>query len=127
MTLREHIHNGASRPMEPGVCDCSLWVADWVLTRTGVDPMLSFRGTYRTEAGALATAMRNGGVAVAANNAFSDMGLKRTKAPKSGDVGLIYTTEGLLPAICTDDGWAIKAADGVWIVETKPATAWEVC
>jgi hypothetical protein len=47
-------------PFEWGVNDCCLFVADMTIAITGVDPAATFRGTYKTELGAMKALKKQG-------------------------------------------------------------------
>lgn len=96
---------------EWGERDCMLSVGDHVASVGGVDITPEYRGTYATEAAALARVAADGG-AVAI---FTRFGLPdRLGAPARGDIGLIDTGDGDgIGALCTGDAVALRLERGV--------------
>lgn len=118
-TLGGYIQRTIDTPWEWGVCDCTMWVADWVLSQAGIDPAAALRGTYATEEEAMALTA-SGLVAVVDAQAALD----RTDAPRPGDVGVITVSGNEVAAILSDNGWAFRQFDGIGVIRTDPAAAW---
>lgn len=119
MTLGDYIQQTSRLPWSWGAVDCTLWVADWVLLRTGVDPAAALRGTYGTEAEA--DALIAGGLVTVVD---AQGALTRTDAPQAGDVGVIAVMGREVAAIHAGDGWAFRHPEGVGIVRAEPLAAW---
>lgn len=97
-----------STPFEWGQRDCMLSIGDYIASRGGQDVATGFRGTYDTEAGALAHVASCGGCV-----GLVDMtGLPHTDAPKRGDALVIFTGETEVGALCTGDGAAMRLERG---------------
>lgn len=113
--LRAHIRAGDTVPFEIGRTDCSLWVADWVRQRTGVDLAKNWRGMYRTRPEYLRLLVANGSLVRVADRALLQIGAKRIPAPtaKPGDVGIIATEDGPALAIRAEADWVAKTGDRV--------------
>lgn len=62
LVFRQRLAKTARREFEWGVCDCCLWAADLVKAAHGIDFSEPFRGTYRSERGALRIIRRYGGM-----------------------------------------------------------------
>jgi hypothetical protein len=93
------------RPWEWGKADCCTSACDVFLRLHGVDPMLTFRGTYTTKTGAMRLIARLGG--------FQEM--VRTMAAK---VGLVES-DPLPGAIgASGDSLVICARPCVWLGKT---------
>lgn len=118
-TLGGYIQRTIDTPWEWGVCDCTMWVADWVLSQSGIDPAAALRGSYATEDEAMALTA-GGLVAVVDAQAVLD----RTDAPRPGDVGVITVSGREVAAILTENGWAFRQIDGVGVIHTEPSAAW---
>lgn len=118
-TLGGYIQRTIGTPWEWGVCDCTIWVADWVLSQTGIDPAAALRGSYATEAEADALVAGDLAGVVDAQGV-----LTRTDAPRLGDVGVILVGGREVAAICTDDGWAFRQPEGVGTIRAAPLAAW---
>ncbi|MEC4091850.1 DUF6950 family protein [Pseudoalteromonas rubra] len=52
LDLQEYLDLCATREFTWGEFDCCLFVANWILRRTGVDLARDFKGHYKTELGA---------------------------------------------------------------------------
>lgn len=113
-----------STPFIWGSADCLLSIGDHIARCGGVDVSSRFRGTYDTEAGALAHVERHGGVA-----ALIDLtGLTQTACPVRGDVVALLTSEGAVGALCTGEGIAARLERGVIEIErrfVRFSHAWE--
>lgn len=118
-SLGGYIQRTIDTPWEWGVCDCTMWVADWVLSQTGIDPAAALRGTYATEAEAEALVAGDLAGVVDAQGV-----LTRTDAPRPGDVGVITVSGREVAAILTENGWAFRQFDGIGVIRTDPAAAW---
>jgi len=106
---------GAETPFEFGRCDCTLWVADWVKKRCGVDPAAPWRGRYRTRLGwrRLIRGRTLPEVARAALCATPAREIAPSEA-QPGDIGVIETAEGPALAIRGQLGWLAKTGPGIW-------------
>jgi hypothetical protein len=60
--LRTYLDGWRARPWEWGVSDCCTFVADRVLSTSGLDIMREYRGAYDDEAGALDMLAFGGGL-----------------------------------------------------------------
>lgn len=110
--------------------DCCMWLADWVLAKTGVDPGARLRGRYRTATGCLRVLRQEGGVLALVSRCAVAAGLPRTDEPRAGDIGVVrlLTASGLqsVGAICTGPRWAALALDGLVSQPASPVAAWRV-
>lgn len=115
---------GASTPFAFGQCDCTLWVADWVRSRLGVDPAAPWRGRYRTRIG-WHRLIRGQSLAEVAGRALRAAGARQIDvlAAVPGDVGMIETHDGLAMAIRGQLGWLAKTGPGIWRCPTA-TIAW---
>jgi hypothetical protein len=98
-----------------GVNDCCMWAADVVLAVTGVDPAADLRGSYATEAQALAVIEQAGGLrALAAARLGPEVPVL---AAQTGDVGLVEQPSGVLAlAACLGGSWQAVGPEGLWAV-----------
>ena len=127
MLLAEFLERVASAPFIDGEADCALTVADWVVTVRGCpDPADGLRGKYRSADDRDALLKAQGGLKAVMSSAAGRAGLKLTRKPKRGDVGLVAMSGQILAAICLGDRWAVKG-DGL-VVETprRVLRAWSV-
>ena len=116
-----------------GECDCTLAVASWIERLHGIDPAKLFRGTYHTAEEARALVKRKGGFMPWIGMLLDRMGLERTQAPETGDVGIIIAPQafratmpvvGAIMAIRRDHLWIAKAAHGIVGQPFEAIVAW---
>lgn len=130
--LTAHLHDARRTAFAwgEGARDCSLFVATWVEAVRGVDPAADWRGHYRTELGALRKVTAGGGLVAVFASALQPLGLARTDAPVTGDVGVILapTVRGLRPtgAILAGRRWVTRGKTGIVALEAEPLAAWRV-
>lgn len=112
-----HCRVGASSMFAWGGMDCTTWVADWVLARTGGDAMAAWRGRYRTAIGH-ARLLRHEprGLISAASRGLASVGAKPIDPAdaRPGDVGIIETTKGPAMALRGQLAWLAKTGDGLF-------------
>lgn len=111
-----------AQPWAWGVQDCTLWVADWCKLRWRVDPALSFRDRYDSEAGAQSLIDRAGSLIglVSPHMAF----LVQKNEADEGDVGVIEVLGRQTAAIRVGDKWAFRSPAGVGFVDAAPLIVW---
>lgn len=126
MTLAEHLALGARTPFAWGVCDCSLWVADWIAARRGIDPAAHLRGRYATARGARRAVHRAGGMEAMMRDALASAGLSETADPRPGDVALVQGHAGPTMAIRGARGWHLKAPHGIAYGPRTLIQAWSI-
>ncbi len=122
-----YLRAAAGQPFVWGALDCSLFMAGWVLARSGVDPAAPLRGRYATERGALRLARRLGGMEAVARQQMAVAGFATTCEPVPGDVGLVvHPLGGPTCAILTDHGWAVKSPTGIAADRFPTIVAWSL-
>lgn len=117
MTLGEYLRSEMQRPWEWGWADCCTFAADWVLSRTAIDPLLPWRGTYCDEAGAEDIIAQAGGLLPLVALGM-DAIWQRRETPCDGMVGVITlpgeTGELIdIAAIHTGKRWAMRSPRGI--------------
>lgn len=144
MTIRNRLEKSvlagidrANKPMQWGIDDCALWVADIQRDALGYDPGAPFRGRYKTRLGALRVTGVAGMPGVARKVARRH-GWKRVdpRLAKPGDGGLTWTTitvRGkqtpiLATVICRAPGWFVGRNEGgvTALRASEVAMAWSV-
>lgn len=113
--------------------DCLTFCALWVAEVIGVDPAERLRGTYRTEEEAAALIEAAGGMVKFVDKHLSAIGLRRTRAPKHGDIGVIIAPAGLdgtmklIGAIRFGNSlWLALGAAGIVGKKAEFVAAWRV-
>lgn len=114
-------------PFVWGAADCLLSIGDYIAARGGHDVSALFRGTYDSEAGAMAHIERYGGV----EGLIDLTGLVRIDPAdaKRGDVMVLDTGDVMVGALCTGSGVAARVDRGVVEVSRRLVTtpyAWRV-
>lgn len=111
--LTDHIRAAEAAPFVAGKMDCSLWVADWVQRRTGVDLAEDFRGQYRGREEYLRLLIPMGGLVRVAARRLASIGAEVIDPAKAkpGDIGIVPTTDGPALAIRGDGTWLCKTTD----------------
>ncbi len=129
--LSEFVTERGLAPLVWGVNDCCLLVADWALSATGVDPIPSLRGRYKTPRGALGVLRRFGGgdVTAAVETAMASLGALEVEVARAqrGDVMAFEAVPLLFAAAGFDVGLgvcfgALSLAFGEERVEAVPTS-----
>ncbi|GGD30678.1 DUF6950 family protein [Aureimonas glaciei] len=126
MTLAEHIRGTAGKTFSLGGYNCARFPAEWVLLRTGRDPLAIFDGLPGWKSQDLIARRRM--LAAFARGARS-AGLVRINEPVAGDVGVIECAGRHRCAIRGARGWVFFDEHGVSIVDdalTITVAAWSV-
>lgn len=116
------IREGASRPFDHATCDCTSWVADWVMRRTGRDAMANWRGKYATKRGYLRLLRAEpDGLLSAASRGLSSINVQEIDpaGAQPGDVGIIRVVLAsrlidVAMAIRGPTSWVAKLGDGIY-------------
>lgn len=112
MEIAEYLRGEAARAWRLGEADCLTLVADWVLQRTGTDPIAHCRG-YRGKAEADALLAGWGGLPRIMGRAARRAGLPLTRTPLPGDIAAVALGAVALGAIRTSRGWVMRLDDGL--------------
>lgn len=93
--------------------DCTLYIADWSIIRTGKDPADDLRGTYATEDEATAIIERAGGYVPLMMARMFDAGWGSVKEASDGDVAVVSVRLGQghhvdRPAIFHRKHWFVR-------------------
>jgi hypothetical protein len=87
--LTDYFASVIARQWGYGTLDCSIFMADWVSERIGIDPMPDRRGNYSTEAEYRKLLKTEGGIIASCISRFTAIGMRETLEPKAGDVMLV--------------------------------------
>lgn len=130
--LHRYLVETASGPFsydDDGI-DCCEFAADWVLERTGFDPMWFVRGGYKTEAEARKIVSDAGGLINLWRLGLSDLMLPEPDSPRIGDVGIVRVNGEHGPeevgAIYGGKRWAMLSRDGLFCVKEKAVAQWRL-
>lgn len=126
--LRDHVLEGASTQFDRAKgSDCALFVADWIMKRTGIDPAASLRGTYHDKWGAARQIARFGGYLLMWRVHMAMAGFNTTKDPQEGDVAVVLDAAGnKVSAIRFDGMWVAKSETGVVVEDFRVLEAWSL-
>lgn len=87
--LSQFLNRAAERPFAWGRHDCLLWLADWVLERTGKDPAADLRGTYATLLGAARIVQAAGGMTRLVESRLEPLGAVRASVGQRGAIAVV--------------------------------------
>lgn len=126
--LRTFLLQYLDKPMQWGVDDCSLILADWWALNHGTDPAAFLRGTYANEDGKRQVVDAAGGLVALVGKVATDAGAERTSAPREGDFGVVRVGEVAYAAICAPGGfWAIRSPTGITFTrDVRLLRAWSL-
>lgn len=107
--------------------DCLMWLADYVQAVRGVDCATDLRGRYSTGFGAARIISRAGGMVPLIDSLTAPFGIRRTDAPRRGDIAVVAAPEGLTGAILAGSLSAVCLGDRrLFIRPLSILTAWRV-
>jgi hypothetical protein len=113
--LTAYLIEASSRRFRYGVEDCALFALRWAALARGVaTPAVP---SYRGRRQALRLAARLGGPQGLALRYFAALGLPLAEGARRGDVALVAHGGARVFAISTGGRWAVRAGDGVAIVD----------
>jgi len=124
--LPSYLKMAAAEPFKWGETDCCMFLADWIRWKHAKDLASEFLGRYHSQRGAQLLIKREGGVIALLDKRLLAAGFPRTKAPVSGDAGVIITPLGETAAICTETGWVFKSAGGLIAGKPPAAASWKL-
>jgi hypothetical protein len=113
-------------PFEWGVKDCALYVADLILSYTGIDYAEPFRGKYKTQIGAARALIKygHGGLEQWCNHNFESIPPKKARR---GDCIMHMTERGFALGVCIGDRFAAQGENGTKFTTMEAALkAWRV-
>lgn len=86
MTLPDYLASLRQRRWRPGILDCGVFMADWVIQLCGRDPIMDVRGTYSTEKHFQRILRDEGGLQAACAARLGAIGFRKTSVATAGDV-----------------------------------------
>ncbi|MDB5610375.1 MAG: hypothetical protein JWP25_7275 [Bradyrhizobium sp.] len=86
LSLAEYLASLRKKRWQPGILDCGVFMADWVMHLTGRDPIADVRGTYSSRREYRAIVRSEGGLLMASASRLLAAGLCETERVKAGDV-----------------------------------------
>lgn len=110
----------------PGPC-CRM-VARWIEHRRGFPPLTVFGRDFETEADVSAWLTEPGGIVRAVSRVMRACGIRRTKSPVYGDIGIAVELTGRpVMAICGRSMWFSRDENGLIGISHKRAwRAWRL-
>lgn len=122
-TLANFLEGCARSRPQPLAC---LIAADWVLERTGVDPVAWFRRSCTTRESVDALLARRPLLAYMSDGAEL-AGLEPVSHPTAGDIGVVVVGRHALAGVYTGWRWAVATADRpLIVVQGSCIAAWRV-
>lgn len=125
--LKAYLARACRRSRGWGEFDCCLFMADWVLEATGVDPAGAFRGGYDGVRQGMRLLRAHGGLWTLTWRLAEAAGLRlRLEQAQAGDVGVVLAGQRQAGAIRTGKGWAVLTPGGYAVARLPALAAWEV-
>lgn len=126
--FRAFVERYMASPMQWGVDDCSLFIADWWRENHGSDPAAHLRSTYSTEAEKEAIVSDAGGLLRLVGGIAKAVGAKPARRARVGDFGVIAVGGNAIAAIFAGGGfWAARSNDGVAFTrDARPLRVWTI-
>ncbi|WP_316188329.1 MULTISPECIES: DUF6950 family protein [unclassified Bradyrhizobium] len=87
--LLDYLASLAQRRWAPGVLDCGVFMADWVVACGRPDPIADVRGSYDSERGFLRILRREGGFEASCAARLARVGGVETADPAAGDLAVV--------------------------------------
>lgn len=125
--LAAYLRQSMAVPFKFGTNDCSKTADGWIAQETGASPLMSAGYEYDNESQSRAITDAHGGLARATINAMRAAGLRRTRAPKAGDVGIVEMFGKACVAIFDGRVWVSRDASGLLAArEARVVAAWGI-
>lgn len=110
--LAAFLRETAAKSLVWGQHDCGLWLADWIAYWLGVDdPASDLRGRYH-DAESCQRAIGSVAYPTLVGRLARRAGLRMTRTPEIGSVGVVSGPSGIVGAIRTERGWAVLGRTG---------------
>lgn len=93
--LSQYLARLAGRRWQFGAFDCAVFMADWVIVLTGVDPIADVRGRYHNERQFLRIVRAEGGFERATAARLAAVGFTETAQPATGDILTVLAPYGM--------------------------------
>jgi hypothetical protein len=84
--LADYLASLRKRRWQPGILDCGVFMADWVVQICGADPIADVRGSYSTEREFLRIVRGEGGFENSCASRLTAVGFVETRVPSQGDI-----------------------------------------
>jgi hypothetical protein len=85
-SLADYLASLRKRSWQPGILDCGVFMADWVVLVCGRDPIADVRGTYSTRRQFLRIVRREGEFEASCAARLAAVGYQETATPAQGDI-----------------------------------------
>lgn len=125
MTPAEFVGREAELPPYAGAC-CRM-VDKWIVERCGFSALSRFGRDFDTDEDVRAWLSERGGIAVAVNRVMRAGGIRKTKTPQEGDVGLVFHARAGEPILCmailVGNIWIVR--DDVGLIGVAPDRLWK--
>jgi uncharacterized protein DUF6950 len=121
---------------KPGVLDCGIFMADWMVSRGARDPIADIRGAYASERQFLRIIRREGGFVGCCAGRLERIGMVETEEARPGDLvavmapyaerrgkvqrrptGAIVVDAGKLAVVTSDMGIVLAGSDALPILK----------
>jgi hypothetical protein len=126
--LVDYLAENAGHAFSWGKHDCVHFACDWVLARTGRDPLSQWRGRYHDEGSANNNLISGGGLLQLCERAFHQCGFSTVSLSEcqTGDVGMVMATHGLTMAILNQRNWICRGENGIVSGPFRAIRIWRI-
>lgn len=125
--LAEYMRRALAAPFAYGKTDCCTTANRWIESECGVSPLLASGYDFENKPQAETAMAANGGLAKATVSAMRKAGLKRTKSPQAGDVGVVEMLGRVCVAISDGNVWFARDECGVIAdARARVIAAWRI-
>lgn len=115
-------------PWQPGVVDCSIVLADWLIWLGCEDPASHLRGVYDSEEGFRQIIAEAGGLVPVVQRCVRDI-CNIVPAPVAGDIGVLGSAKNInrqFGAMYDGTRWLLRTSRGFEPVVAAPLAIWRL-
>lgn len=126
-SLAAYMQRAIAPPFAYGLTDCCTTADRWIQQERGVSPLAAGEYDFSNESQARVAMDANGGLARATIKAMRKAGLRRTKSPSTGDVGVVEMLGRVCVAIFDGKVWIARDERGaIADARARVVAAWRV-
>ncbi len=114
-------------PFAYGKSDCCTTANNWIAREAGVSPLAIAGYDFQNKSQAECAMSANGGIAKATIRAMRRAGLRRTKSPRAGDIGVVEMLGRVCVAIFDGKVWFARDECGaIADARARVVAAWRI-
>ncbi|WP_288430199.1 hypothetical protein [uncultured Agrobacterium sp.] len=127
--LQAFFRHHEQKSWQPGLVDCSLFLADWAEWIGHPYPAAHLRGTYESEDGFRAIVRSCGGLVPIVARCVERVGGRRIQYPVAGAIGVIgsaLNSDHQFGAIFDGERWNVRFINSIGPMTAKPLAIWSI-